>query len=69
MQSSLQGVHAQSDVHARAVGEEGSQGRLNKQAKNQDPVPVGQKIKRKRLRQFRFKLKRKEYFIHIMHYF
>ncbi len=40
MQSVLQGVHAQSDVHSRAVGEEGSQSCFNKQAKDQDPVPV-----------------------------
>lgn len=40
MQSVLQGVHAQGDVHSRAVGEEGSQSSLNKQAENQDPVPV-----------------------------
>lgn len=34
----LQGVHAQGHVHSRAVREEGSQGRLYKQAKDQDPV-------------------------------
>lgn len=43
MQGLLQGVHAQGNVHSRAVGEEGSQGCLHKQAKDQDPVPVGQK--------------------------
>lgn len=42
MQSLLQGVHAQSDVHPWTVGEEGRQGSLNKQAENQDSVPVGQ---------------------------
>lgn len=42
MQSLLQGVHAQGDVHPRTVGEEGRQGSLNKQAENQDSVPVGQ---------------------------
>lgn len=42
MQSVLQGVHAQGNVHSRAVGEEGSQRGLDKQAKDQDPVPVEQ---------------------------
>lgn len=41
----LQGVHAQGDVHSRAVGEEGSQGGLHKQAEDQDSVPVEQKIR------------------------
>ncbi len=45
MQSVLQGVHAQGDVHARAVGEEGSQSGLNKQTEDQDSVPVEQKIR------------------------
>ena len=40
MQSVLQGVHAQGNVHSRAVGEEGSQSGLHKQAEDQDPVPV-----------------------------
>lgn len=43
MQSVLQGVHAQGNVHSRAVGEEGSQSSLSKQAEDQDPVPVEQK--------------------------
>lgn len=43
MQSILQGVHAQGNVHSRAVGEEGSQSCFNKQAKDQNPVPVRQK--------------------------
>ena len=43
MQSVLQGVHAQGDVHSRAVGEEGCQSSLNKEAKDQDSVPVEQK--------------------------
>lgn len=43
MQSILQGIHAQSDIHSRAVREEGSQSRLNKQPKDQDSVPVQQK--------------------------
>lgn len=46
MQSLLQGVHAQGDVHPRTVGEEGRQGSLNKQAENQDSVPVGQEKRR-----------------------
>lgn len=55
MQSVLQGVHAQGNVHSRAVGEEGSQSSLNKQAEDQDSVAVEQKKKhsvqeRKRLR-------------------
>lgn len=45
MQSVLQGVHAQGNVHSRAVGEEGSQSGLNKQTEDQDSVPVGQKIR------------------------
>lgn len=35
-----QGVHAQRDVHSGAVGEEGGESGLNKQAEDQDPVPV-----------------------------
>lgn len=42
MQSSLQWVHAQGHVHPGAVGEEGGQSRLHKQAEDQDSVPVGQ---------------------------
>lgn len=42
MQSILQWIHAQSIVHSWAVGEEGSQSSLNKQAKDQDSVPVKQ---------------------------
>lgn len=42
-QSVLQGIHAQSDIHPRAVGEEGSQSSLHQQAKDQDSVPVQQK--------------------------
>lgn len=48
MQGVLQGVHAQGNVHSWAVGEEGSQSRLNKQAEDQDSVTVEQK---KRLHQ------------------
>lgn len=46
MQSVLQGVHAQGNVHSRAVGEEGSQSCLHKQAEDKDPVPVEQKMTR-----------------------
>lgn len=42
MQGSLQWVHAQGHVHPWAVGEEGGQSRLHKQAEDQDSVPVGQ---------------------------
>lgn len=45
MQGVLQGVHAQGNVHSWAVGEEGSQSRLNKQAEDQDSVTVEQKKK------------------------
>lgn len=45
MQSVLHGVHAQGNVHSRAVGEERSQSSLNKQAEDQDSVPVEQKIR------------------------
>lgn len=45
VQSVPQGVHAQSNVHPRAVREEGSKSSLNKEAKDQDPVPVGQKLR------------------------
>lgn len=38
MQSSLQGVHAQGDVHSWAVGEEGGESSLHEQAEDQDPV-------------------------------
>lgn len=50
MQSVLQGVHAQGNVHSRAVGEEGSQSSLNKQAEDQDSVAVEQKKKTQRSR-------------------
>lgn len=43
MQSVLQRVHAQGDVHPRAVGEEGSQSGLDEQTEDQDSVPVEQK--------------------------
>lgn len=36
---SLEGVHSESDVHAGAVREEGSQSGLLKQSKDQDLVP------------------------------
>lgn len=42
MQSVLQGVHAQGNVHSRAVGEESSQSGLNKETEDQDPIPVEQ---------------------------
>lgn len=42
MQNILQGIHAESNVHSRAVRKEGSQSSLNKQAKDQDSVPVEQ---------------------------
>lgn len=45
MQGVLQGVHAQGNVHSWAVGEEGSQSRLNKQAEDQDSVTVEQEKK------------------------
>lgn len=38
---SLERVHAKGHVHARAVGQEGSQGRLLKQPEDQDLVPGG----------------------------
>lgn len=38
---SLERVHAKGHVHARAVGQEGSEGRLLKQPKDQDLVPGG----------------------------
>ena len=47
MQSVLQGVHAQGNVHPRAVGEEGSQRRLEKQTEDQHLVPVEQRDRRK----------------------
>ena len=40
MRSVLQGVHAQGNVHSRAVREEGSQSSLDKQTEDQDSVPV-----------------------------
>lgn len=36
----LERVHPEGHIHARAVGEEGSQGSLLKQSKDQDFVPV-----------------------------
>lgn len=60
MQSVLQGVHAQGDVHARAVGEEGSQSRLNKQAEDQDPVPVEHRITTNQRQQLRFRQSQKQ---------
>lgn len=39
----LQGVHAQGNVHSRAVGEESSQRSLNEQAEDEDSVPVDHK--------------------------
>ena len=38
---SLERVHAKGHIHAWAVGQEGRQGRLLKQAKDQDLVPAG----------------------------
>lgn len=37
---SLEWVHSEGDVHARAVGQERSQGRLLKEPEDQDAVPV-----------------------------
>lgn len=56
MQGVLQGVHAQGNVHSWAVGEEGSQSRLNKQAEDQDSVTVEQK-KRDYIREKVYKIK------------
>lgn len=61
MRSVLEGVHAQGNVHSRAVGEEGGQSGLHKQPEDQDPVPVERKRKRmsggsERLRQLRWEL-------------
>lgn len=38
---SLERVHAKGHVHAWAVGQEGSEGRLLKQAEDQDLIPGG----------------------------
>lgn len=59
MQSVLQGVHAQGHVHARAVGEEGSQSRLNKEAEDQDPVPVEHRVTTNQRQQLRFRQSQK----------
>lgn len=48
MKNVLQGVHAQGNVHSRAVGEESSQRSLNKQAEDENSVPVDQKKGEKR---------------------
>ena len=50
VQSVLQGVHAQGDVHPGAVGEEGSQSGLHKQTEDQDPVPFEQKKRKKKMK-------------------
>lgn len=48
MRSVLQGVHAQGNVHSRAVGEEGSQSRFDKQTEDEDSVPVEGKINQRK---------------------
>lgn len=40
----LEGVHPESHVHAWGVRQEGSQGRLLKQPKDQDLIPVNKQI-------------------------